>query len=181
MSPEVLVLPMLSAQLFTGLQPMQLKVLALHADRVAFQAGERLVGEGEEGDAAFLVVSGTVAAIDSETGETGEPMAAGTVVGEMAMFIDMVHGSSVVALEGVAALKFERSMMTRLMTEDPELAGHFVECMRERLLDTARRLREIDEALPDHAPMPIDDDVLADAGAGGTSSAFDGEPRWSTH
>ena len=53
MSPDLLMLSLLGAPLFSGLAPLQLKVLALTAERVSFRDGEALIRGGEEGDAAY--------------------------------------------------------------------------------------------------------------------------------
>ena len=148
MSPDLLMLSLLGAPLFSGLAPLQLKVLALTSERVVFRDGEALISAGEEGDAAYLIVSGEVA-VGMEEGEADERavLPAGTLVGELAMLIETEHGSTVKASGSVNALKFSRQMMHELMQRYPGMAEHFTAKLRSRLERLAEALREIDEML----------------------------------
>ncbi len=148
MSPDLLMLSLLGAPLFSGLAPLQLKVLALTSERISFRDGEALIRAGEEGDAAYLVVSGEVA-VGIEEGEADERavLPAGTLVGELAMLIETEHGSTVTASGTVNALKFSRQMMHELMQRYPGMAEHFTAKLRSRLERMAEALREIDEML----------------------------------
>ncbi|MFO1170602.1 MAG: cyclic nucleotide-binding domain-containing protein [Hyphomicrobiaceae bacterium] len=148
MSPDLLMLSLLGAPLFTGLAPLQLKVLALTAERVSFRDGEAVIRSGEEGDAAFLIVSGEVA-VDLADDMVGERavLPAGTLVGELAMLIETEHGSTVKATGSVNALRFSRQMMHELMQRYPGMAEHFTAKIRQRLEQMAEALREIDEML----------------------------------
>ncbi len=148
MSPDLLMLSLLGAPLFSGLAPLQLKVLALTSERISFRDGEALIRAGEEGDAAYLIVSGEVA-VGMEDGEADERamLPAGTLVGELAMLIETEHGSTVKASGTVNALKFSRQMMHELMQRYPGMAEHFTAKLRSRLERMAEALREIDEML----------------------------------
>ena len=148
MSPDLLMLSLLGAPLFSGLAPLQLKVLALTSERVIFRDGEALISAGEEGDAAYLIVSGEVA-VGMEEGEADERavLPAGTLVGELAMLIETEHGSTVKASGSVNALKFSRQMMHEQMQRYPGMAEHFTAKLRSRLERLAEALREIDEML----------------------------------
>lgn len=160
MSPDLLMLSLLGAPLFTGLAPLQLKVLALTAERISFRDGETIIRSGEEGDAAFLIVSGevTVDLADDMSGERAV-LAAGTLVGELAMLIETEHGSTVKAAGSVNALRFSRQMMHELMLRYPGMAEHFTAKIRMRLERMADALREIDEMLD------VDEQAQGDAAA----------------
>jgi CRP-like cAMP-binding protein len=123
-------------------------VLALTSERVTFQAGEALILAGEQGDAAYLVVSGEVVVGMESGGEDGRAvLPAGTLVGELAMLIETEHGSTVTAAGSVNTLKFSRQMMHELMQRYPGMAEHFTAKLRDRLEQLADALREIDEML----------------------------------
>lgn len=148
MSIDELILALLSAPIFTGLEPPQLKSLALLAETVAFDDGEDLIRDGELGDAAFVVASGSVAVHPAEIGDdSGIVLGAGTVVGELAMFVDTTHSATVTAIGEVHTLRIERSALLEAMAADPALAEGFVEVMRRRLDGLAVRLRETDQRL----------------------------------
>lgn len=155
MSPDLLMLSLLGAPLFAGLAPLQLKVLALTAERISFRDGEALIRNSEEGDAAFLIVSGEVA-VDLADDMTGERalLPAGTLVGELAMLIETEHSSTVKAVGSVNALRFSRQMMHELMQRYPGMAEHFTAKIRQRLERMADALREIDDMLDAGDDMP---------------------------
>ncbi|MEZ5926264.1 MAG: cyclic nucleotide-binding domain-containing protein [Hyphomicrobiaceae bacterium] len=148
MSPDLLMLSLLGAPLFNGLAPLQLKVLALTAERVRFADGEALISGGDAGDAAYLIVSGEVG-VDLDGEEAGERamLPPGTLVGELAMLIETEHTSTVRAEGSVNALKFSRQMMHELMQRYPGMAEHFTQKIRARLERMAESLREIDSML----------------------------------
>jgi len=160
MSPDLLMLSLLGAPLFGGLAPLQLKVLALTAERVRFQDREPLIRTGEEGDAAYLIVSGEVMVdIEDDDAEVRAVLPTGTLVGELAMLIETEHGSTVRAAGPVNALKFSRQMMHELMQRYPGMAEHFTGKIRSRLERMAEALREIDEMLDasEEADVPASD------------------------
>jgi CRP-like cAMP-binding protein len=153
------VVPLLSARIFSGLSPAQLKVLALEAEAVAFKRGDTIIRTYQEGDGAYLIGSGSV--VEHYEGDEGEPQqefGAGTMIGEMSMLIETLHSSTIVARTSVKALKFKRSTVQSLIEKDPSLAEHFVGRMCVRLTDTAKRLREVDAMFAGtdraSAPMP---------------------------
>ena len=44
--------------LFSGVEPMKLKLLAFASERIEFSAGQALMRQGEHGDAAYVMLSG---------------------------------------------------------------------------------------------------------------------------
>ncbi len=60
MSISPLFAPFLKVALFQGLKPEQITKIAQNAERIAFRGGDQILTAGEEGDAAFLIVSGQV-------------------------------------------------------------------------------------------------------------------------
>lgn len=155
MSPDLLMLSLLGAPLFTGLAPLQLKVLALTAERVSFRDGETIIRSGEDGDAAFLIVSGEVA-VDLADEHGGRPRGArGRNAGRRARDARdraRLDGEG----RGLNALRFSRQMMHELMQRYPGMAEHFTAKIRQRLERMAEALREIDEMLD------VGDDLTAE-------------------
>ncbi len=45
--------------LFAGVEPSKLKLLAFTSDRVSYSPGQILFHQGDEGDAAYVILSGT--------------------------------------------------------------------------------------------------------------------------
>lgn len=172
LSPDKLMRSLLAVPLFVGVSARHLKALMLSAERVTFADGERLIVEGQLGEAAFVVVEGSVVMTRGHYDlACSAPLPPGTLAGELAMLIETTHEATVVASGPVKALMFKRSTLLLLMAEDPALAEHFVERFQRRLADMAVRLREFDAYLaevggepltridPAFLPLPLDPPV----------------------
>lgn len=148
MAIDAFVQPLLRVELFQGLKPLQITEIARRADRIVFKPGDVIVAEDTTGDAAILIVQGDAARV-SGPGHRGEiePVEPGSLVGEMAMLVDTVHSSTVVARSSVRALRISRSELHEQMEADPALAEHFVARISGRLGRLAAELRAIDGAL----------------------------------
>ena len=157
MISKTLIAPFLRVALFQGLKPLQLTEMARNGERVMIREGQVILREGEEGDAAFLIVGG--AGIQSEPAGSQQPVFhEGTLLGEMAMLIDgHHHQSTIVAPGNLRAFKLTRAALHRQMEADPELAAHFVAKISGRLALVARELRRIDLTLAPHANRSLAD------------------------
>ncbi len=77
--------------LFAGVEPAKLKLLALTSDRVSYNAGQTLFHQGDEGDAAYVILSGSAdILVESDRNQIKvaelEPNA---IVGEIAILCDV--------------------------------------------------------------------------------------------
>jgi len=147
------VVPLLGARIFSGLMPAQLKTLALEAEAVTFKRGETLIKAYQEGDGAYLIGSGAV--IEEPEDGDGEPSpeyGTGTMIGEMAMLVETLHSATIIARTPVRALRFQRDKVLALMASDPALSEHFIGKMQQRLVETANRLRQVEQTFGDPRP-----------------------------
>jgi CRP-like cAMP-binding protein len=144
MAASTLISSLKQVALFQGLSPIQITEIARHAERIIFKPGETIIAEGEDGDAAFIIVGGDAMRIEGPDLAGPEPVVAGSMVGEMAMLVETEHSSTVVARTPVRALKILRSAMLEHMTVDPAIADHLVERIAQRLNAIASELRAID-------------------------------------
>lgn len=147
MAIDALVRPLLDVELFQGLKPLQITEIARRADRIVFKPGDVIVARDTDGDAAILIVAGEAARVAGPGLPGEERIAAGSLLGEMAMLIDTVHSSTIVARSAVRALRISREEMHQQMEADPELADHFVARISSRLSKLAAELRAIDHTL----------------------------------
>lgn len=148
MSIGSLVEPLLRrVALFQGLRSDQLIEIARRAERVQFKPGDTIIREGQPGDAAYLIVSGTAqrtAGPDSD--ETAE-LQPGTLIGEMAMLVETDYSSTVVCRDAAKSLRITRSSLLEQMGSDLSLADHILEQLAGRLRHLARELKRIDDLL----------------------------------
>jgi CRP-like cAMP-binding protein len=157
MANETLVAPLMRVRLFQGLSTAQLTQIARRAERIIYRDGAVITEEGDTADAAILIVAGETERVNAGIREAIEP---GSLVGEMAMLIDHIYGSTVVARGPVRALRLTRSAMHELMTEDRALSEHMVARISSRLSAMLEDLRAVDGTLADvqtrlnPAPLP---------------------------
>jgi CRP-like cAMP-binding protein len=145
---DTLAAPLLRVELFAGLKPAQLSALARAAERIVYRAGDAITRAGEDADAAILIVSGSAEWID----ETAEEIEIGSLIAEMAMFVELAYGTTIVAKSQVRCLKLGRAAMRELLLKDPGLAQHLTTKIAARLSRVASELRAIDDAVVDNLP-----------------------------
>jgi CRP-like cAMP-binding protein len=158
---------LLRLPIFARLKPLQLAEIVHRADRLKFWPGDLITKAGRSGDGAYLIVSGLAHRITGPGLEAAsEPVAPGSLIGEMAMLVEHDYGSTVVARDRVFCLKIMRSALHAQMLTDVTLAENFHDRLTERLLQTAEELRRIDRSLA-HTPatlQPATEKLLAATG-----------------
>jgi signal-transduction protein with cAMP-binding, CBS, and nucleotidyltransferase domain len=148
MAIDRVVAPLLRVPLFAGLKPLQITEIARQAEKLSFRPNQIITKAGQPGDGAFLIVAGLAVCVeDPEPLATPEPVAPGSLVGEMAMLTEHEYGSTIVAQERVLCLKIARVTLHAQMLEDSSLAEHFRERISARLRRVREELRQIDSAL----------------------------------
>lgn len=144
--------PLLRVPLFAKLKPLQITELARQAERIRFRAGAVIAKAGEPVDGAFLIVAGTAEQKAPGTLSAPERVEEGALVGELAMFVEYVPATTIVASERVHCLKLTRAAMREQMSADPALARHFEDILVDRLKRTAADLRAVDRILAGEKP-----------------------------
>jgi CRP-like cAMP-binding protein len=147
MAIDALVKPLLQIAIFRGLKPLQITEIARRAERIIYRPGETIIEEDCIGDAAVLIVSGdAVRVAGPDYKDSPERVAPGSLVGEMAMLVESMHSSTVIARGNVKALRLNRREMLLQMEQDPTLAEHFLDRISGRLKVLAEDLRAVDRA-----------------------------------
>lgn len=129
-----------------ALRPPDMRALRQELDKVrsgaaglprrAMVPGEVIVKQGEEGDTAFLVVSGQLEVIQEGRGRIAT-METGDVFGELAPLMGGVRTSTVRALsEGTLAVMSGEDLRTALGVG--QLGGRFVRAIADRMLQLER-------------------------------------------
>jgi len=148
MAIDALVKPLLALPLFQGLTPLQLTEIVRRSERIIYRSGDAIVAENQESDAAIVIISGNCIQLDDKGDPAqkspGEPLPEGALIAELAMLIELVHTTTVIAQGAVKALRLTRQKMRELMEEDPKLAQHFSSCIIARLKLLARDVKAVD-------------------------------------
>ena len=135
-------LALAKVELFTNVAPKRLKLLALASSRVLFEGGQALCVQGEEGDEAFILISGEAdVSIESANGvAVVARLKANDVVGELAILRDMPRNASVTAVTDVATLRIGKQDFLNLLKEFPEVSVEVMRTLAERLVRTTTEL-----------------------------------------
>ena len=115
----------------------------LHLPRKTFAAGTTIIREGELGDEAYMIVSGTCRALRSRDGEqeTLGTMTVGDVFGEMALLLAEPRAASVEAVDAVTVLVLDQATMTAGLGFDG-WTGALVRALAQRFRALERQVRE---------------------------------------
>ncbi len=134
--------------LFACLTEAQLGVIADAGEKRFFEAGENIIALDEKGSAAFLIMSGKAGCMKHERGQAFvEDLWPGTLVGELGMLVETVHGVTVAANERLRALAFSKEAFRAIMEAQPAIATHIAGKLLTRLHGLAAQLREVDSKL----------------------------------
>ncbi len=129
--------------LFAGLPPAALEKLARLSTQVTFLEGDIIIGEGERGDALYIIIRGTVR-VSRERAGHGQALAElgqGDFFGETALLGDAVRTATVTAAMSTTLLRLSRRQVLKLAVADAELHRH---------LRVARRMRHAQPGADGH-------------------------------
>lgn len=112
------------------------KAVRANGQEVSLMAGETLFSQGDEADAFYVVLSGTMGIfIDQE--ESQKRLAAlinkGETLGELAILAGEARSASVVALRDSVLLKINRSEFDKLIKKHPSISVPMSRILAERL------------------------------------------------
>jgi CRP-like cAMP-binding protein len=154
MAIDALVKPLLSLPLFHGLPVSQVTEIVRRSERTIYTPGDVIAAENQLSDAAIVIVSGTCTRIDDDLHHrNGEIIPEGSMISELAMVVEVVHASTIIARDRVKALRMTRERMRELMEEEPSLAEHFSMHIFDRLQRLAQDLSAVDAVLKKAATL----------------------------
>jgi CRP/FNR family cyclic AMP-dependent transcriptional regulator len=130
--------------LFEKMEVSKLKLLAISSDRVNFRPGAVMMSQGDEGDAAYVIMSGKGDVIvDTPSGKIKvAEVGPGQIVGEIAILIDVPRTATVTTEAGLSALKIGKENFIRLLTGSPQVAIEIIRVLASRLENTTAQLRD---------------------------------------
>jgi len=115
----------------------------LHLPTKTFAEGEVILREGEQGDAAYMITSGSCRAYRSVDGreETLGTMGVGDVFGEMALLLFEPRAASVSALEPVTVVVVDKQTLAEGLGIDG-WSGALVRALAHRFRDLEQQVRD---------------------------------------
>jgi CRP-like cAMP-binding protein len=130
--------------LFAKVSPAKLKLLAFTSDRVTFGADQVMFNQGDQGEDAYVVLSGTADILVNL--QSGQVKVAGVepneIVGEIAILCDVVRTATVRTVTPVEALRIRKDQFLTLLVEFPEMAIEIMRVLADRLNRTTTALIE---------------------------------------
>jgi CRP-like cAMP-binding protein len=128
--------------IFSRIAPAKLKLLAFTSDRISYSAGQILFHQGDQGDAAYVVLSGTAdILVDTPAGEIKvADVNINSIVGEIAILCDVSRTATVKATSKLEVLKISKEHFLKLLSDFPEMAVEIMRVLADRLNHTTSEL-----------------------------------------
>jgi CRP-like cAMP-binding protein len=128
--------------LFRNVDQKQLRVVAMMGESLTYRAGERLFEQGDEGDAAFIIIGGEVdVLVPAQGGEQSVAvLGKGEIFGELAVICDQTRSTAIAARSELETLRLDRNVVMNLMREFPDISVEMVRILGDRLERTTREL-----------------------------------------
>jgi CRP-like cAMP-binding protein len=125
-----------SIDLFSQIPGEDLAQIALIATEEGRDEGEDIFGEGDVGDALYLVLEGKVRVHrgDKAIAELGEK----ECFGEMALLDTAPRSASVTAMTDISLLRISREEFQEIMAEKHEIAVGVIKVLTRRLRDAIK-------------------------------------------
>jgi len=134
--------------LFANIEPSKLKLLAFTSERVAYEPGQELFRQGDDGDAAYIIIAGEAdIIIETDNGPfTVATFKRNDIVGEIAILCDVPRTATVLVKEKLETLVISKELFYRLVLEFPQIAVEIMRELAQRLERMNTQLRELQAA-----------------------------------
>ncbi|MEL6997812.1 MAG: cyclic nucleotide-binding domain-containing protein [Pseudomonadota bacterium] len=128
--------------MFRQVEEKRLKLFSMMGQTLTYRAGERLFEKGDDGDAAFVILDGSVdVLIPTETGETSVAvLGAKEIFGEMGVLLDQPRTTAIAAKTNLKVLRLDRQAFFNMLREFPDVAIELIKVLGHRLEVTTRDL-----------------------------------------
>jgi small-conductance mechanosensitive channel/CRP-like cAMP-binding protein len=140
-----------SVPVFVPLDPAELDALSHECEQLDFGRGERVVNQGDPGDAMFVVLEGTaIVTVTDATGSEREVarLSRGEFFGEMALLTGDPRTANVTAVDDLATLVVHKSALETMLHKRPGLAQEMAEIVEARRLGL-KAVKDLQIAAPD--------------------------------
>jgi putative ABC transport system ATP-binding protein len=138
--------------IFANLDIARIKLLAFTSERTVFAAGDVLFEQGDESDAAYVIVSGSANVLIGPEKQRVlvSQVHHHVIIGEMGIVTGDVRSATILATTELITLKLRKEVFLALMVEFPEMTFSVTRLMVKRLQDnvvtmSGRLLRESGE------------------------------------
>jgi len=128
--------------IFSKIQPAMQKLLVFSSERLKYAAGQVMFNAGDMGDAAYIVIEGS---IEISVPTPGGPIVVNKlgrndIIGEIAIFGDVPRTATATALTPVETLKISKELFEKVIRENPDAALELIRVLAARLANTTNQL-----------------------------------------
>lgn len=135
--------------LFARVDQLKLKLLALASGRIVFESGNILFRQGDDGDAAYAIISGT-AEILVEGPDGLIPInksGPGEIIGELAIVCEVPRSATVRATSRLDTLCIGKQEFLQLLHDTPEIGIEVIKVLGFRLLSMTTEVTRLRRGL----------------------------------
>jgi len=130
--------------LFAKVEPAKLKLMAFASERAQYQPGDILFHQGDQADAAFIILDGTA---DILVDTPGGPLKVadvgpGAFVGDIGILLDVPRTATIKSTEPMTALKITKELFFRMVTDFPTIGIEVMRVLAQRIEHMNDQLRE---------------------------------------
>ena len=133
-----------SIPMLANMPASKLKLLAFASDRVSYSKGDVLFNQGDDADAAYIVINGgadvLVSSGDNSKQSKVAELGPNSFVGDMAILCDIPRTAAVQANSNLDTLRIKKEHMVDMMKESPTLAMAVLQELVQRLAKTTQDL-----------------------------------------
>lgn len=128
--------------MFRKVEEKRLKLFSMMGQTLTYRASERLFEKGDEGDAAYVILEGSVdVLIPTDTGETRvATLGSKEIFGEMAVILDQPRTTAIAASTDLKVLRLDRQAFFNMLNEFPDVAIELIKIIGSRLETTTQNL-----------------------------------------
>lgn len=135
--------------LFGSLPTEQLRLIAFSAVRLDLLSGQVLFRANDRAMSGYVVSTGTVELTvrDGERTDVVAKCEAGSLIGEIALFIETKRPATATASAPSQVLEIDRKLIARMLNEYPHIAVSLRATLADRLTATVSELGRVRDAL----------------------------------
>ncbi|HUQ24848.1 MAG TPA: Crp/Fnr family transcriptional regulator [Burkholderiales bacterium] len=128
--------------IFSKIQPAMQKLLCFSSERLTYDAGQVMFTAGDAGDAAYIIIDGSVEiSVPTPSGPIiVNTLGKNEILGEIAIFGDVPRTATAKAMSKLETLKISKDMFVKVIRENPDAAIELIKILAGRLANTTSQL-----------------------------------------
>ena len=118
--------------------------MAFTSERLTYEDNEIVFNEGDDGDAAYIILDGTAIVSIAQGSKSLEldRIKRGGFVGDISLLCDVPRTATITAKDALTTLQIKKDTFFNLIAEFPEIAIEMMRVLASRLDNTSKQLRD---------------------------------------